>query len=552
MDPEALFEIARVEGEWVRSERRGEGLVRDVRLGKLALAGISTATQTEAVIEQRHLLRHVAEALQCEASADEVLDAVEQLKGSGHLVHLGFKVGEPVYATRELVAAEKAMLRLALARQGEREFVPAATLERVLASRTTMREEQRAAVRHALNRDGIVVAEGSAGSGKSYAMRSVADAARDAGAEVWTIAPSWRAVDVIRTDTQTAEEMARAVAGFLHRVRSGDIVLGRDTVVVADEAGMIGTHDMHLLVEAVSQVGAKLVLTGDTRQLAPVAAGAPMRALATAVGTYRMTEIQRQQGRSPAEGAWMRAASMDFAAGRTVPALEAYARAGAIMWAEDREEAIDALVRDYVEARKDPAREGKSRSVLTSWNSDVQAVNMRIRERLIEQGSLPPGQDIEIQAIPRGGSKAVALALRAGDEIIFGESVEVASQTIRNADLGRITRIEGDGVDLVVTFTLAKNGVAVSAKVSELIGFREAGEPRYPKIQHCYALTAHASQGVTVDECYVLNARGMQAEITYVAMTRHRETVRLYVDTSRIRDGLEARQTLSVSRSTGG
>lgn len=544
---QALFEIARVEGERIRRERDGEGQVPEVRLAKLAVVGVTMATRTEGVIEHRHLLRHVAESLQCEASADEVLDAVDLLRGSGHLVHLGFKAEEPVYATPEFVEAEKSMLRWAYARQDEREFVPAAILERVLAGRTTMRAEQRAAVRHALNRDGVVVLEGSAGSGKSYAMQCVAAAARDAGAEVWTIAPSWKAVEVIRADTETAAEMARAVAGFLGRMRSGDIKLDRDTVVVADEAGMIATHDMHLLVEAVSQTGAKLVLVGDTRQLAPVAAGAPMRALATAVGTYRMTQIQRQQGRSSAEGAWMRAASMDFAAGRTVPALEAYSRAGAIVWAEDPEGAIDALVRDYAKAWKDPAREGRSRSVLTSWNTDVQSINARVRARLIEQGSLPTGEDIEIQAVPRGASKPVTLALRTGDDIIFGESVEIAGQTIRNADLGRIVRVEGDSADPVLTFTLAKNGATVTARVSALVGFREKGEARHPKIQHSYAMSVHASQGVTVDECFVLNTRGMQAEQTYVALTRHRETVDLYVDMSRIRDSLEARQTLSVS-----
>lgn len=546
-NPETLFRIARVEAERIRSERDDEGESRNERLMKLALAGVSAVTKTEAVIEERHLFRYVAEALQCDASADEVVETVERLKASGRLVQLGNKAGEPAYSTEELVEAEKAMLRAALAREDEREFVPAATLERVLAARTTMRDEQRAAVRHALNRSGVVVVEGSAGSGKSFAMRSVADAARDAGAEVWTIAPSWKAVDVIRTDTETAEEMARAVNGFLNRVRSGKIELGPNAVIVTDEAGMIGTQDMRALVEAAGQAGAKLVLTGDTRQLAPVVAGAPMRALATALGTSRMEEIQRQRGRTPEEGAWMRVASKDFAAQETVRALEAYDRAGAIAWAEDREEAINALVRDYAEARKDPAREGKSRAVLTGWNVDVQAVNERVRARLIEQGSLPAGQDVEVQAVPRGGSKPVALALRAGDDVIFGESVEVAGQTIRNADLARIVHVEGAGPDTRLTLTLAKNGATVTVRASELVGFREEGEARHPKMQHSYAMTVHASQGVTVDECYVLNTRGMQAENTYVAMTRHRETVRLYADTSRIRDSLEARQTLSVS-----
>ncbi|MFC6743975.1 AAA family ATPase [Methylobacterium persicinum] len=143
--------------------------------------------------------------------------------------------------------------------------------------------------------------EGSAGSGKSFAMASVADAVRVCGGEVWVIAPSWKAVDVVRTDTATPEAMARAVTGFLNRVRKGEIALGPRTTVIADEAGMIGTRDLAALVEATGAAGAKLVLSGDTRQLAPVAAGAPMRLLVRALGASRMDEIQRQRGRSEAE-----------------------------------------------------------------------------------------------------------------------------------------------------------------------------------------------------------------------------------------------------------
>lgn len=539
--PAALFEIARVEGERTRQDREGEG-TREERLGRLALAGIASVTHTEAVIEHRHLLRHVAESLQCEANADEVLAAVKGLAESGQLIRLGeTPAGEPVYSTAELVEAEKAMLRRAFERQGERDFISAADLDRVLSNRPTMRGEQKAAVRHALNRDGVSVVEGSAGSGKSFAMASVAEAARDAGAEVWTIAPSWKAVDVIRTDTETAEEMARAVAGFLNRVRSGDIELSRKTVIVTDEAGMIGTHDMAALVEAAGQAGAKLVLTGDTRQLAPVVAGAPMRALVKGLGTSRMEEIQRQKGRTQEEGTWMRAASMDFAKGETARALEAYDRAGAVTWAEDRDAALSALVRDYAADRQQAP--DKTRAVLTGWNVDVGDINRRVRERLIEQGTLPTGQDVEISAIPRGGAKATALAVAPGDDIIFGETVEVAGQTIRNADLARIERVQHNKEgEAVLTFRLAKNGVSVTAKASELVGFREEGAVAAPKVQHAYAMTTHAAQGVTVDQCYVANVRGMQAESTYVAMTRHRESVRLYADTSRVRDQLEARR----------
>ncbi|WP_066925762.1 MobF family relaxase [Methylobacterium sp. CCH5-D2] len=534
----AVFEGVRVAADGIREARMGSAAERVQRLAK---AGLSEALAMQAVVEERALVRRVAEALQCEAGADAVLEEVERLRRDGGVVAVGRSAeGEAVYASPEMIEAERGMLRRAYARQDERDFVPDEIVARVLAERPSLRAEQRAAVRHALNRDGVSVVEGSAGSGKSFAMASVAEAVRACGCEVWVIAPSWKAVGVIQTDTATAEAMARAVTGFLNQIDKGEIALGPRTTVIADEAGMIGTRDLAALVEATGAAGAKLVLSGDTRQLAPVVAGAPMRLLVRALGASRMDEIQRQRGRSEAEGAWMRAASMDFAAGRTASALEAYDRGGAITWGADREATIAALVDAYAASRLGPEGAQRTRAVLTGWNKDVRALNARIRDRLKHDGLLPEDEDVEIAAIPRGGRRVEALTLAVGDEVIFGETVEVESQTIRNADLARIEALSGDPDDPVLTLRLMKNGARVSARASALVGRRDPGEPQVPRLQHSYAMTTHAAQGVTVDEAFVADMRGTGAEATYVAMTRHRRTVQLFVDTDRIRERLEA------------
>jgi conjugative relaxase-like TrwC/TraI family protein len=534
----ALFEGVRIAADGLREARTDMMAVWLRRLGE---AGLAEALAMQAVVEERELVRRIAEALQCEADADAILEEIARLRRDGRVVEVGrTAAGEAVYATQEMIEAERGLLRRAYARQDERAFVPDEVVARVLAERPSLRAEQAAAVRHALNRDGVSVVEGSAGSGKSYAMASVAEVVRASGGEVWAIAPSWKAVDVIRTDTATADAMARAVTGFLNKVRDGEIVLGPKATVIADEAGMIGTRDLAALVEATGTAGAKLVLSGDTRQLAPVAAGAPMRLLVRALGAARMDQIQRQRGRSEAEGAWMRAASVDFAAGRTATALEAYDRGAAITWGADREATIEALVDAYTASRLDPDGAERSRAVLTGWNKDVRALNARIRERLKRDGGLPEEEDVEIAAIPRGGNRAEALALTIGDEVMFGESIEIGGSTIRNADLARVEALSGDPSDPVLTLRLAKNGAQLSARASALVGFREPGEPRVPRLQHSYAMTTHAAQGVTVDEAFVADLRGTGAEATYVAMTRHRRTAQLFVDTDRIRERLEA------------
>ncbi len=70
----------------------------------------------QAVMEERELVRRVAEALQCDADADVVLEEVERLRRDGGVVAVGRSAaGEPVYATPGMVAAEQGLLRHAYA-----------------------------------------------------------------------------------------------------------------------------------------------------------------------------------------------------------------------------------------------------------------------------------------------------------------------------------------------------------------------------------------------------------------------------------------------------
>jgi len=57
----------------------------------------------------------------------------------------------------------------------------------------------------------------------------------------------------------------------------------------------------------------------------------------------------------------------------------------------------------------------------------------------------------------------------------------------------------------------------------------------YAAFDHGYACTIHKSQGATVDNAYVLGSGTMDHHLSYVAMTRHRDEMRLYAEPSALR-----------------
>jgi conjugative relaxase-like TrwC/TraI family protein len=497
----------------------------------LAESALVELSKEKSVFEHRIAIRYVAEAIQTISSGPEMAaETFAELQRSGLLVKISEQGDEDLYSTRRTVELERSMLRSAAETQNQARLFTAEMIDEALAAFPNLRSEQRDAVRHALNSDRICVVEGIAGSGKSAAMEIVTRLAKANHAEVWTIAPSWKAVDAIRSATKVATEMARAVRGFVRRLESGQIVLTGRAIIILDEGSMVDTQDMAILIRH-TQTAGKLIVVGDTSQFSAVTAGAPMAALARLLGSFRLNEVQRQS--IP----WQRSATADFANGNPTRAAEAYDKAGAIAWKNTRDETLNALVADYVADRI--ARPAQSQMVIAAWHVDVAELNRLIRDASLKQSWITK-TDYKIVAYPRYGDVAIQLELAIGDVLIFGESIEVDGILIRNADTGKLVDVQGHYADPIATIELA-NGKRVVSKFSRLIGFRKDRELSVPKIQHAYAVTCYSGQGATVDNSYVAYLRAMGTESIYVAMTRHRKSVNLYVDQGRLKQQSDSR-----------
>jgi ATP-dependent exoDNAse (exonuclease V) alpha subunit len=156
--------------------------------------------------------------------------------------------------------------------------------------RASLTNEQRAAVRRLTTEgDGIVVVIGVAGAGKTFRLRTCADARRASGTPVCGAAAARRAARELETG---AGIPSTSISAMLFQLNDQPLQTG--SVLVIDEAGMAGTRALAALAEAVDTANGKLVLVGDDRQLQAIDAGGAFRALARRGPSIQLTQNRRQ------------------------------------------------------------------------------------------------------------------------------------------------------------------------------------------------------------------------------------------------------------------
>ena len=97
-----------------------------------------------------------------------------------------------------------------------------------------------------------------------------------------------------------------------------------NTVLVVDEAGMVGTRQLARVLDHAAAAHAKVVLVGDPRQLPEIDAGGLLRGLGARMPTIRLTENRRQRE------SWERDALAQLRDGHVDDAVAAYQEHGRI------------------------------------------------------------------------------------------------------------------------------------------------------------------------------------------------------------------------------
>jgi len=410
------------------------------------------------------------------------------------------------YTTRDLVRIEAQMADRAiwLARQRSHR-VSGKLLKRTLRRRQFLSDEQKTAIEHVAGGVRISAIVGRAGAGKTTMMQAAREAWEAAGYRVLGGALAGKAAEGLEKEAGMVSRTLSSWELCWNRERDR---LDAKTVFVLDEAGMVSSRQLARFVEAVAQSGAKLVLVGDPDQLQPIEAGAAFRAIVERIGYAELETIYRQSEQ------WMRDASLDLARGNVSAALSAYEREDMVRTAWTKDEAIASLIGDW-DRDYDPQ---KTSLILAHRRRDVRILNEMARARLTERGQLDNGCVFQTE----DGARLFA----AGEQIIFLKNE--GSLGVKNGMLARV--VEARPGHLV-----AKIGNGEDCRQITI------DQQFYANVDHGYATTIHKSQGATVDRVKVLASSTMDRHLTYVAMTRHRDTAELYIgleDFARRRGGV--------------
>ena len=351
------------------------------------------------------------------------------LERDGSLLSLPGTEAAPRWTTPALAGVEAALLR-AVDRPAPPSRIEAEALAAALAAAPELSAEQRTAIEHAVAPGGVAVIEAGAGTGKTTIARVLVDAARRSGLKVVGLAPSWVAADELAASTAIP---AQAIARWRRDlVQNRGAALDADSLVILDEAAMVGTRDMEAVFSAAAVAGAHVVALGDRRQLAAVAGAAPLRAVVDMLGRHAtLSEVRRQAV------PWQRAASVLMARGEVEEGLRAYGRRGHIALVSGPAAAQAQVIKLWSEAR---ARHGDDGVIIaTRENRDAAAFNAAARAVLFQEGKL--GADVALIVRDRD-DKPRDLALAVGDRLRFGETVP--QHGIRNGTRGIVESLAMD------------------------------------------------------------------------------------------------------------
>ncbi|HDS3842063.1 TPA: Ti-type conjugative transfer relaxase TraA [Legionella pneumophila] len=472
---------------------------------------INHISAQHSVFTRRDVERLVFKTFQPSDTPQNYLHWVEQIMGHEDLIELGNNErGQLCYTTRHQYIQEAKLRDDIEAMMKNKDVIGDKGIDNIIKN-YTLSDEQLEAVRYITRGSQISVVIGRPGTGKSYLLKPIKEHYEQHNYRVIGASLSGKVAKSLQTDTGIASS---TIASLTYKLVSQQLKLNSNDVLIIDEAGMVDFASMALLIREAKKAGSKMILVGDPDQLKPIHKGEIFRGIAALTGYIELEHIKRQNDLGD------RLASMNMANGMIAEAVDHYHEKGAIVFSETTEAAAQNLIHEW---QTDITKTNLQDSVVLAFTrASVSYLNEQARLALKEKQILGQ-EDLTFQ----GFEKPLKIAI--GERLLFRQNDK--NLGVRNGDLGTVQSIKS-------------NQFQIKLDSGELLTIPRS----YSKMDYGYALTVHKSQGMTVKHSKVLiDSKYWDRHLSFVAMTRHKDSLKIYADSINHPTVKALKQTLSRS-----
>lgn len=484
---------------------------------------IAALSESQSHWNEAELTKAIAERAPGRISARDVRELIANKLRSEELTPLGrlqteqrnesqkryIDRAEDRFSTPEMLRLERKMLvdveRIV---RGPKSDTPKRLVEEkiqaALARGDKLDPEQQDAIRYITSGPGVRLLSGLAGTGKTTALKTAVDAwrAEEPDRTIWGCALAGAAMKRLKNGVGKEIE-CDTLERTLWLLETGKLRFDSKSVIILDEAGMVGTAKLAQLIEHVKEApGARILLVGDAKQLQPISAGGPFKYLAQKdiLGEMRLTTIYRQSE------IWAREAVGAFEQGRAQDAIQAYIEHRQFHLAETRPEAIGKVIEQW---QKDGGVLTPERVfLLASLNAEVKELNLKAQAERIRAGVV----DAEKKIYANG------VFFHEGDRLQFQKRSRPLG--VENSDMGTVTKVDPEHDRIFVRLDEGAREIMVDLK-------RYSGE----NLRLGYASTTHKAQGASIPHVHVLMGGPLtDLHMGYVQASRSQESTHLFCD----------------------
>src|SRR5208282_2166361 len=387
-------------------------------------------------------------------------------------------------------------------------------------------------------RFGLII--GAAGMGKRSAIKPLSAAWREQGREVWGASLAWRQADDL-ADAGIDKRNVKAFSVLLDGIEAGDIKLTRNSVVVVDEFGMLGTRSGLRLLQAQEQYGFSVVALGDDKQCASIEAGPIIDLSRRALGAENVPEIlttKRQKTEREREIVGL------LREGRAAEALEMKRADGtAEMAYGGRAGVINRVAQLYAERL---AATGQAPGINAPTNQDAHDISAAVRLARREMGLV--GADVwTVRATD--GTRDYSLPIAPGDRVRLFRSMGATYTDGRGGPIGR------NGSVLEVVDANA-GGLTLKTKTGRVgvVDWDDLAHGNRIRLAYGDAMTINTAQGSSKAEQITAFPDGTDRVIgqqAYSALTRHFHVSHLVTSDLAERIAVQKRRPINDTREIG-